>query len=71
MSRIPVVLVTGFLGSGKTTLLRRLAEAYPDKRLIFLVNEFAATDVDGETLSATGTPTHSVVGGSLFCECKA
>jgi len=68
---IPVILVTGFLGSGKTTFLRRLAESHPDWHMVFLVNEFAEFNVDGETLSATGTATHSVVGGSLFCECKA
>jgi len=69
--KIPVILVTGFLGSGKTTFLRRLAQEHPDWRLIFLVNEFAETSVDGDTLAAGGTPTQSVVGGSLFCECKA
>jgi len=69
--KIPVILTTGFLGSGKTTLLRRLAESHPDWRLLFLVNEFAETSIDGDTLAATGTATHSVVGGSLFCECKA
>ncbi|MCC5835126.1 MAG: hypothetical protein JJU20_10365 [Opitutales bacterium] len=70
-SKIPVILVTGFLGSGKTTFLRRIAESHPTDRLIFLVNELAETDVDGDTLAATGTPTQSVIGGSLFCECKA
>ena len=70
-AKIPVLLVTGFLGSGKTTLLRHLAQTHPRWRLVFLVNEFAETSVDGATLTATGTPTHSVVGGSLFCECKA
>jgi G3E family GTPase len=69
--KIPVILVTGFLGSGKTTFLRRLAETHPDWYMVFLVNEFAEFSVDGDTLAATGTATHSVVGGSLFCECKA
>jgi G3E family GTPase len=69
--KIPVILVTGFLGSGKTTFLRRLAETHPNWHMVFLVNEFAELSVDGETLAATGTATHSVVGGSLFCECKA
>ncbi|NBB79460.1 MAG: hypothetical protein GVY36_08450 [Verrucomicrobia bacterium] len=68
---IPVILVTGFLGSGKTTFLRRLAETHPHWRMVFLVNEFADLSVDGPTLAETGTATHSVVGGSLFCECKA
>ena len=71
LNKIPATVVTGFLGSGKTTLLRRLAQSHPDWRLLFLVNEFAQTSIDGDTLAATGTETHSVVGGSLFCECKA
>lgn len=70
-AKIPVILVTGFLGSGKTTLLRRLAKNHPQWRMIFLVNEFADKSVDQLTLDTTGTPTQSVVGGSLFCECKA
>ncbi len=70
-ARIPVTLVTGFLGSGKTTFLLRLAERNPQKKLLFLVNEFARQSVDGTTLSLTNVPVHSVVGGSLFCECKA
>lgn len=69
--KIPVILVTGFLGSGKTTFLKRLAENHPEWRLVFLVNEFAQSNIDGESLATAGTPTQSVVGGSLFCNCKA
>ncbi|MEZ5276725.1 MAG: GTP-binding protein [Opitutaceae bacterium] len=69
--KIPVILVTGFLGSGKTTFLREIARTRPEQRLLFLVNEFARTDHDSLALRSTGRPTHSVVGGSLFCECKA
>lgn len=69
--KIPVILVTGFLGSGKTTLLRRTAERHPGWRMLFLVNEFAASNIDGDILGESGTPAHGVVGGSLFCECKA
>jgi G3E family GTPase len=69
--KLPVILVTGFLGSGKTTFLRRLATDHPEWSLLFLVNEFAETGIDAETLEDTGLPTQSVVGGSLFCECKA
>ncbi len=70
-SLIPVTLVTGFLGSGKTTFLLQLAELHPHEKILFLVNEFARQNVDGPTLAVSGRPTHSVVGGSLFCECKA
>lgn len=71
IEKIPVVLVTGFLGSGKTTFLQQLANNHPRRKLLFLVNEFAQAGVDGQTLRLTEKPTHSVVGGSLFCECKA
>ena len=69
--RIPIILVTGFLGSGKTTFLRQVATLYPNKHWLFLVNEFSETGVDEESLAITRQPVQSVVGGSLFCECKA
>jgi len=68
---IPVILVTGFLGSGKTTFLKAFAQRHSDWNMVFLVNELAEISVDGRTLEETGLLTHSVVGGSLFCECKA
>lgn len=68
---LPVYLITGFLGSGKTTLLRRFAETQPRRRMVFLVNELAGQDVDAGRLQDAGSPTLSVVGGSIFCECRA
>jgi G3E family GTPase len=72
VKRLPVILITGFLGSGKTTCLRHIATTRPQARFIFLVNELAEVDVDAARLLGTtaGAP-HSVVGGSLFCECKS
>lgn len=67
---IPLSLVTGFLGSGKTTLLRRIAEQRGAPRRLFLVNEFAAGDVDGEALGEVDGDVESIVGGSIFCVCK-
>ncbi len=67
---IPLCLVTGFLGSGKTALLRHIAHQHNGQRLVFLVNEFAAVDVDGPVLEhdapgqVLGLP-----GGSIFCTC--
>ncbi|MGA0333025.1 MAG: CobW family GTP-binding protein [Kiritimatiellia bacterium] len=72
MSRpLPVLLITGFLGSGKTTLLKRIAETRADLRMVFLVNELSGQDVDAGRLRHSGPETVSVVGGSIFCECKA
>ena len=68
---IPILLIAGFLGSGKTTLLRRIAARRGGRRLLFLVNEFSAVDVDGALArAAAGDAVVTVAGGSIFCRCK-
>jgi G3E family GTPase len=75
-------LVAGFLGAGKTSLLKHLAASRSNEPLVFLVNEFAAQDVDGillETgLAPAGLSTSqrphqvkAIPGGSIFCACLA
>lgn len=66
---IPLCLVTGFLGSGKTTFLERVARTHADRRLVYLVNEFSALDVDGGRIEADGRTVVSITGGSIFCKC--
>ena len=65
---IPICLVTGFLGSGKTTLLGELARTPEGAASVFVVNEFAKTDVDGR-LVGDAVPVISIPGGSIFCTC--
>lgn len=66
---IPLCLVTGFLGSGKTTLLRRFVGQLQGARVVYLINEFAPTDVDGKLLDIPPDQCVSVPGGSIFCRC--
>ena len=66
---IPLALVTGFLGSGKTTFLKQLARRYRGRKIVFLVNEFSAKDVDGALLARETPDVVSVAGGSIFCRC--
>ena len=66
---IPLALVAGFLGSGKTTFLRRLSSRNDGRRLAFLVNDFAAIDVDAQLLSELDGEIISIPGGSIFCRC--
>lgn len=66
---IPVILVTGFLGSGKTTFLKQLARTQADRRCLYLVNDFASVDVDGEWVRQAGVPVLALSGGSIFCRC--
>ncbi len=69
MTTVPLWLVAGFLGSGKTTLLRRIVRAMPERRLVFLVNEFSAVDVDASLIQKDGGDTIGIPGGSIFCRC--
>jgi G3E family GTPase len=69
VNRIPICLITGFLGAGKTTLLRQILKRHTARRLVFLVNEFAATDVDGALVSAETPDVVMIPGGSIFCKC--
>ena len=63
MSRIPLSLVTGFLGSGKTTFLKQTARRLANRRIVYLVNEFSALDVDGAVLGEFGPNVVSIPGG--------
>ncbi|MCL1887470.1 MAG: GTP-binding protein [Kiritimatiellaeota bacterium] len=66
---IPLALVAGFLGSGKTTFLRHVSKRNNGRRLAFLVNDFAAVDVDAQLLSDLDGEIVSIPGGSVFCRC--
>lgn len=68
---LPLALITGFLGSGKTTFLRRLSAAHRGRRLAFVVNDFAAVDVDAQALADLDGEIVSLPGGSIFCRCLA
>ena len=48
-SRIPVIVVSGFLGSGKTTFLKYLIEK-TNKKYGLLINEFGDVGIDGDLL---------------------
>ena len=66
---IPLCLITGFLGTGKTTLLKHIVEQNRDRKLIYLINEFSALDVDGAIVSKENPAVVSIPGGSIFCKC--
>ena len=69
MEALPICLVVGFLGSGKTSFLQETARRWIDRKLLFLVNEFSAADIDGRRLQSLARPVLSLPGGSIFCHC--
>jgi G3E family GTPase len=66
---LPICLVTGFLGTGKTTLLKNIVAKNRDRKIVYLINEFSAHDVDGAIVSAETPDVVSIPGGSIFCHC--
>jgi G3E family GTPase len=66
---LPICLVTGFLGTGKTTFLKNVVVQNRDRKIVYLINEFSAHDVDGAVVSAENPNVVSIPGGSIFCKC--
>lgn len=68
-SRIPVLLLTGFLGAGKTTLLLRWLREAPatGRRVGIVMNEFGLESVDSQLISRPGLPLEQVDGGCICC----
>ncbi len=68
-TRIPIVVVSGFLGSGKTTLVRHLlADAQRSGRRAAVVsNEFGELGIDGALLSRDGDDYVELSGGCVCC----
>lgn len=66
---LPICLVTGFLGTGKTTFLKNIVAQNRDRKIVYLINEFSAHDIDGAIVSAENPNVVSIPGGSIFCKC--
>lgn len=67
MSRIPLLVLGGFLGAGKTTLLNRLLSEDSGRRLAVLVNDFGPINVDAELVAAHDGDTLSLTNGCICC----
>jgi len=67
---LPICLVTGFLGTGKTTFLKNIVASNNNRKIVYLINEFSAHDVDGAALSVENPFVVSIPGGSIFCRCR-
>jgi G3E family GTPase len=67
-SKIPVIVLTGFLGSGKTTLLNRLLA--DGIKTAVIINEFGSMPVDQDLLMDQSIPMTVLSGGCLCCQIK-
>jgi G3E family GTPase len=69
-TRLPVVVLTGFLGSGKTTLLNRLlaSAAFADSAVV--INEFGETGIDHLLVTAPVEGIYVLDNGCVCCTAR-
>ncbi len=70
-SRLPVVIVTGFLGAGKTTLVRRFLETPEGRGTALVVNEFGSEGIDDALLRESSDEVTLLGNGCLCCNTRS
>ena len=65
--RVPLVVVSGYLGAGKTTLINRLLTEEHGLRLLVLVNDFGAINIDAGLIADAGGDTIALSNGCVCC----
>ncbi|GHF54536.1 CobW family GTP-binding protein [Seohaeicola zhoushanensis] len=65
--RLPLTIVSGFLGAGKTTLVNRLLAEDHGLRLMVIVNDFGAINIDAGLIRDRGAQTIELQNGCICC----
>ena len=65
--RLPLTIVSGYLGAGKTTLINRLLAEDHGMRLMVLVNDFGAINIDAALIGAQDGGTIELTNGCVCC----
>ncbi|TMM55172.1 CobW family GTP-binding protein [Sulfitobacter sabulilitoris] len=65
--RLPLTVISGYLGAGKTTLINRLLAEDHGLRLLVMVNDFGAINIDAALLSEAGEDTLTLTNGCVCC----
>lgn len=66
----PIYLLTGFLGSGKTTALHELNQYFPNKKIVYIINEYSKGNVDSSLISDLKGRIEEITYGLISCQCK-
>lgn len=67
MNRLPLSVIGGYLGAGKTTLINRLLAGDHGLRLMVLVNDFGAINIDAALLQSASEDTLALTNGCVCC----
>ena len=67
MTRLPLTVISGYLGAGKTTLINRLLAEDHGLRLLVMVNDFGAMNIDADLLASATDDTIALTNGCVCC----
>lgn len=66
-TRVPIVLLTGFLGAGKTTLLNGLLRHPQMRGTAVVINEYGEVGLDQQLIAANGPEDMELIDGGCIC----
>lgn len=64
---LPMTVIGGYLGAGKTTLINQLLQAPHGRRLMVMVNDFGAINIDAALLQSADEDTLTLTNGCVCC----
>ena len=67
MKRQPLTFIDRFLGAGKTTVINHLLSEAVSRRIVVLVNDFCAINIDAELIAANAGDTIALANGCVCC----
>lgn len=70
-TRIPVIILTGFLGSGKTTILAHVMEFIDPARTEIVINEYGSVGLDQYLIQQVKEETQVLKGGCVCCQLRS
>ena len=65
--RLPLTVISGYLGAGKTTLVNRLLAEPHGLKLLVMVNDFGAINIDAALLQSADEDTLTLSNGCVCC----
>ncbi|KIN61099.1 Cobalamin synthesis protein, P47K [Sulfitobacter noctilucae] len=67
MTTLPLTVISGYLGAGKTTLINRILADPQGLRLMVMVNDFGAINIDQSLIAAMGEDVIALTNGCVCC----
>ena len=67
LSPLPVSIIGGYLGAGKTTLINKILSEDHGARILVLVNDFGAINIDASLLISAKDDTIELANGCVCC----